>query len=195
VPNQGVSEVTRLLRAWHAGDDDAYRRASAILYSELRRQAARYIRRKRTGDALQPTMLVHETFLRLNDAGAVDWQDRRHFLAVAARTMRQVTIDLSREEAAAKRGGGVAHVVLDSNVADRRHGLIDLIAVDEALDALAAVDPRKVQVVELRFFAGLTVEEAARVLEVSPDTVARDWRFARAWLLRLLDSKGTREHS
>jgi len=181
-------EITRLLRAWHAGDRDAYRRVSSILYTELRQQAARYIRSRRTDQTLQATALVHEAFMRLADAEQVDWQDRRHFLAVAACTMRRVTIDLLREHATAKRGAGVVHVGLDSAVADNRQSIVDLLALDEALDALGTRDPRKVQVVELRFFAGLTVEETAHVLDVSPDTVARDWRFARAWLLRALDT-------
>ena len=182
-------EVTLLLRAWHGGDEDAYRELSAMLYGELRRQAARYLRHKRRGDAVQPTSLVHETFVRLADAHQVDWQDRRHFLAVAARTMRRLLVDLARARGSAKRGGGAPHLPLDSGVAATADALpVDLIALDEALESLAAVDARKVRVVELRFFAGLTVEETAHVLEVSPDTVARDWRMARTWLLRELDT-------
>jgi RNA polymerase sigma factor (TIGR02999 family) len=186
VQNPAVSEVTALLRAWHAGDEDAYRQVSSILYPQLRRQAAHYMRRQRAGDTLQTTALVHEAFIRMADARVVDWQDRRHFLAVAARTMRRVLVDLARAQASTKRGAGAEHVPLESDVAAQAPALADLIAVDEALNALATFDPRKVRVVELRFFAGLTVEETAHVLEVSPDTVARDWRMARTWLLREL---------
>lgn len=181
-----AGEVTVLLRAWHAGDEDAYRRVSSILYSELRRQAARYMRHQRPGDMLQTTALVHETFMRLVGARQVDWQDRRHFLAVAARTMRQVLVDLVRAESSAKRGAGAVHVPLDSGLAAGGPPPVDLIALDQALETLATFDARKVRVVELRFFSGLTVEETAQVLEVSNDTVARDWRMARTWLMRQL---------
>jgi len=181
-------EVTALLRRWHAGDEDAYRQVSSILYSELRRQAAHHMRRKRSGDTLQTTALVHETFMRLAAAHQVDWQDRRHFLAVAARTMRQLLVDLARAQGSAKRGAQAAHLPLDSGIAVGGPPLLDLIALDEALETLATLDARKVRVIELRFFAGLTVEETADVLEVSPDTVARDWRMARTWLLRELDT-------
>jgi RNA polymerase sigma factor (TIGR02999 family) len=178
--------VTVLLRAWHAGDQDAYRQVSAILYDELRQQAARFMRRKQSGDPLQTTALVHEAFIRLANADRVDWQDRRHFLAVAAQTMRRVLVDAARARDSAKRGARAAHVPLDSSVAAGSPSPVDLIAIDRALERLATFDARKVQVVELRFFAGLTVDETAEVLEVAPDTVARDWRMARTWLLREL---------
>ena len=185
-----AGEVTELLRAWHAGDEAAYARVSAMLYDELRSRAAQYMRRQRPGDSLQATALVHEAFLRLHNAQQVDWHDRNHFLAVAARTMRRVLVDLARAKASAKRGGRQAHVTLDLNIAapEPEHAPLDLIALDAALDALGAIDPRKMRVVELRFFAGLSVEETAAVLEVSPDTVARDWRMARSWLLNHLDA-------
>jgi RNA polymerase sigma factor (TIGR02999 family) len=182
-------EVTLLLRAWHAGDEDAYRRVSAILYDELRRQAARYVRRKQSGDALETTALVHEAFIRLATANRVDWQDRRHFLAVAARSMRRVLVDAARARQTVKRGADAAYVPLDSRVETIDPSPVDLIALDRALERLAAFDQRKVQVVELRFFGGLTVEETAGVLDVAPDTVARDWRIARSWLLRELDTR------
>jgi RNA polymerase sigma factor (TIGR02999 family) len=188
VVDSGPGEVTALLQAWHAGDEDAYRRVSSILYSELRRQAAQYMRHRRPGDTLQTTALVHETFVRLADAHQVNWQDRRHFLAVAARTMRRVLVDVARAQVTAKRGSRMVHVPLESDVAVDAPPALDLIALDRALDSLATFDARKVRVIELRFFAGLTVEETAQVLEVSPDTVARDWRMARTWLLRELDS-------
>ena len=185
-----VGEVTGLLRAWHAGDETAYARVSALLYDELRSRAAQYMRRQRPGDSIQATALVHEAFVRLHNAQQVDWHDRNHFLAVAARSMRRVLVDLAREKAAAKRGGRQAHVTLDENIAAPRpeHAFLDLVALDGALDALGAIDARKVRVVELRFFAGLTVEETAAVLVVSPDTVARDWRMARSWLLKRLEA-------
>jgi RNA polymerase sigma factor (TIGR02999 family) len=186
VVDGGTGEVTALLRAWHGGDEDAYRQVSSILYKELQQEAARRMRRAPRGGPLQATVLVHETFIRLAAAHQVDWQDRKHFLAVAGRTMRRVLVDLVRAHAAEKRGAGAVHVPLDSGVADRGPLPVDLIALDEALEGLAALDPRKVQVVELKFFAGLTVDETAEVLNVSPDTVARDWRMARTWLLREL---------
>jgi RNA polymerase sigma factor (TIGR02999 family) len=187
VSEPDVGEVTALLRRWRAGDEDAYRQVFSILYSELRRQAAQHMRRQRSGDTLQTTALVHETFMRL--AGAqVDWQNRRHFLAVAARAMRQLLVDLARAQRSAKRGAQAPHLSLESNVAAGDPPLLDLIAIDEALETLATLDPRKVKVIELRFFAGLTVEETAKVLEVSADTVAREWRVARTWLRRELDT-------
>jgi RNA polymerase sigma factor (TIGR02999 family) len=152
-------------------------------------EAAHRMRRQRPGDTLQTTALVHEAFVRLTGAGQVDWQDRNHFLAVAARTMRRVLVDMARAEATAKRGAPADHVPLDSDLAAEMPSLVDLIAVDAALATLAALDPRKVKVVELRFFAGLTVEETAAILDIAPDTVARDWRMARTWLLRQLDTR------
>lgn len=184
-----TGDITRLLRAWHAGDEDAYRQVSAMLYDELRRQARQCLRHERLMQGLAPTALVHETFVRLVDAGQVAWHDRTHFLAVAARTMRRVLVDLVRGATRAKRGARAEHIPLESGMAIEPGHLVDLIAVDEALDKLAAVDPRKVQVIELRFFAGLTVEETAAALQVAPDTVARDWRLARAWLLCELDAR------
>jgi RNA polymerase sigma factor (TIGR02999 family) len=154
----------------------------------MRRQAAQRMRAT-DRDRLQTTSLVHETFLRLADAHRVDWQDRRHFLAIAGRTMRRVLVDLVREHAAAKRGSRTVHVPLDSGIAAGGPSSLDLVALDRALEALAALDARKVQVVELKFFAGLTVEEISEVLGVSPDTVARDWRMSRTWLLRELSTK------
>ena len=181
-----VRNVTALLRAWHAGDEDAYRRVSSMLYDELKRRAAQCMRGERPGEVLQTTALVHETFVRLAPAGDVAWEDRRHFLNVAARTMRRVLVDLVRAHGATKRGSRAPHLPLDSNIAIGGPDAIDLVALDVALEKLAALDVRKVRVVELRFFGGLTVVEAARVLDVSPDTIARDWRMARSWLQREL---------
>jgi RNA polymerase sigma factor (TIGR02999 family) len=144
------------------------------------------MRREPAGHALQTTALVHEAFLRLPGTHAVDWRDRGHFLAVAARVMRRVLVDVARENQSQKRGEGAVHVPLDEQLNAPGPSLPDLVALDEALDQLGRIDPRKVQVIELRFFGGLTVDETAKVLEVSPDTVARDWRMARTWLLRRL---------
>lgn len=191
VADADTGDVTALLRAWHAGDEDAYRQVSSLLYRELRLQAARSMRGAGRGGTLQTTALVHETFIRLAAAHHVDWQDRRHFLAVAGRTMRRLLVDLAREQAAAKRGSRTVTVPLDSAVAASGPPSVDLVALDQALERLGALDARKVQVVELKFFVGLTVEEIADVLGVSPDTVARDWRLARTWLLRELSSPGT----
>jgi RNA polymerase sigma factor (TIGR02999 family) len=186
VGNAESGQVTALLRAWQGGDDEAYRRVSELLYVDLRRQAARCLRRAYARDTLQTTALLHDAFIRLAGAHDVSWQDRNHFLAVAGQTMRRVLVDLARERAAAKRGSRAVTVPLDSGVAAGGPPLMDLLALERALEKLAAIDPRKVQVVELKFFAGLTVGEIADVLRVSADTVARDWRMARTWLLREL---------
>jgi RNA polymerase sigma-70 factor, ECF subfamily len=184
VPEPDRRDLTALLHAWHGGDEDAYRQLTAALYDELRRQALRHARRRRQGDSLPPTALVHEVFVRLAGAHQVEWQDRTHFLAVAARTMRRVVVDLARARRSAKRGADAPHLEVDSAIPAANPSTVDLMALDAALDALAALDPRKVQVIELRFFGGLTVEETAAALGVSADTVARDWRMARAWLLQ-----------
>jgi RNA polymerase sigma factor (TIGR02999 family) len=180
--------VTALLRAWQAGDDDAYREVSEILYHDLRRRATRCIRRAYSRDVLQTTALLHDAFIRLAGVHDASWRDRHHFLAVAAQTMRRVIIDLARERGAAKRGAGAVMVPLDSGVAADGPAPLDLLALERALEKLAAIDARKVRVVEMKFFAGLTVGEIADVLGVSADTIARDWRMARTWLLRELDT-------
>jgi len=186
VPESKTGEVTLLLRAWREGDADALGHASTLLYPELRRQARLYMRREAPGHVLQTTALVHEAFLRLVDSDAVDWNDRTHFLAAAARVMRHVLVDLARRQGRQKRGARALHVPLEAgaHVVDRRS--VDMTALDQALDALAVLDARKARVVELRFFGGLTVEETARVLQVSVETIQRDWRLARSWLLKTL---------
>jgi RNA polymerase sigma factor (TIGR02999 family) len=178
----GANDVTRLLQAWHAGDEDAYREVSAILYSELRRQAIRCMRGERPGVTLQPTALVHEAFMRLAGAQRVDWQNRKHFLAIAARTMRRVLVDVVRAKVTAKRGARIKLAPLDPGIPAQSTPPLDLLALDEALKALATQDARMAEVIELRFFVGLTVEETADFLKVAPDTVWKDWRFAKAWL-------------
>jgi RNA polymerase sigma factor (TIGR02999 family) len=183
MPSAECSETTQLLRAWASGDQDALGRLTPRVYGELRRIAGHFMRDERQGRTIQTTALVHEAYLRLIDVSNVDWQHRAHFFAVSAQIMRHILLDRARRRVAAKRGGAAARVNLDE-VADIGSGRArEVIALDDALNALAKVDPRKARVVEMRFFAGLSVEETAAVLQVSSDTVKRDWRLARAWLL------------
>jgi RNA polymerase sigma factor (TIGR02999 family) len=182
----GSHEVTELLRAWSDGDEDAFNKLLPLVYDQLHRIAQRYIAAERTGHPLQPTELVHETFLRLVDTRQMNWEDRVHFLAVSARFMRRVLVDFARRGHAAKRGGKDQPVPLEQGVAVSAVPVLDLIALDEALNRLQAFDPRRHQVVELRFFGGLSVEETAEVLKVSPETIMHDWKLAKAWLLREL---------
>jgi RNA polymerase sigma-70 factor, ECF subfamily len=181
--------VTDLLRAWTDGDDGALERLTPLVEAELRRLARGYMRRERRDHTLQTTALVNEAFLRLTDARRVRWQDRAHFLGISARLMRRVLVDHARSRGYRKRGGGAERVTLDERVLGAPELDLDLLALDRALDALAAADPRKCRVVELRYFAGLSVEETAEVLGVSPDTVKRDWRLAKLWLLRELEGR------
>jgi RNA polymerase sigma factor (TIGR02999 family) len=185
-------DVTVLLRRWREGDVNAQAEVYSVLYEELRRQARVCMRRESTGHTLQTTALVHEVFLRLASAECPDWQHRVHFLAVAARAMRRVLVDLARARRRSKRGGGAMHLPLDTSLAAPIGRAVDLVELDEALVALAQLDARKSQIVELRFFGGLTNEETAAVLVISTDTVLRDWRLARAWLFRRLTGKDER---
>ena len=179
-----VSETTLLLQAWARGDKSALERLMPRVYQELRRIAGHYIRNQQPGRTIQTTALVHEAYLRLIDVTNVDWQHRAHFFAVSATIMRRILLDRARRRAAGKRGGKLPIVNLDEipDVSCRRAS--QLIALDDALNALANVDPRKAKVIELRYFGGLSVQETAAVLKISPDTVMRDWKLARAWLLR-----------
>lgn len=179
-------DVTELLVAWGAGQRAALDELVPLVYSELRRLAHRYMRGERRDHPLQTTALVNEAYLRLVDGQRVNWHGRTHFYAVAAQVMRRILVDAARERLAAKRGGGARPVPLDAAAIGDVGASVDLLALDEALTALAAHDPRKARVVELRFFAGLTAEETAHVVGVSGDTVLRDWRFAKLWLLREL---------
>jgi RNA polymerase sigma-70 factor (ECF subfamily) len=180
------ARVTALLQAWGNGDQDALQALLPLVEQELRRLARHYMRGERPGHTLQPTALVNEAYLRLVDIAHVRWQNRAHFLAVAARTMRRVLVDMARAKGYQKRGGRVPLVPLDEvDVAAARPDA-DVVALHDALEALAAVDARKAHVVELRYFGGLTVEETAEVVGVAPETVMRDWKFAKAWLLREL---------
>jgi RNA polymerase sigma factor (TIGR02999 family) len=185
IPTQGA--VTGLLRAWSDGSEDALEQLLPLVEAELRRLARAYLARERRGHTLQATALVNEAFVRLIDARSVRWQDRAHFLGISARLMRQVLVDHARAHASQKRGGGTYQVTLTDAVAIAPEVSVDLIAIDRALEALAAADPRKAKVVELRFFGGLTVEETAEVLHLSTDTIKRDWRLAKLWLLQELE--------
>jgi RNA polymerase sigma factor (TIGR02999 family) len=181
--------VTELLRAWADGDDGALERLTPLVEAELRRLARGYMRRERRGHTLQTTALVNEAFLRLTDARHIRWQDRAHFLGISARMMRRVLVDHARSHDALKRGGNVRRVTLNEELASAQGPAVDVIALDRALSALAGVDARKGRIIELRYFGGLTVEETAEVLGVSSDTVKRDWRLAKLWLLRELAGK------
>jgi RNA polymerase sigma factor (TIGR02999 family) len=176
--------VTDLLAAWHGGDRASFDRLVTVLYAELRRLAAGQLAGRR-GHTLQPTALVHEAFVRLLGGQRVDWQGRTHFLAAAARTMRNVLIDHARSQGAAKRGGDATRVTL-SDLAGDAGPAVDLLALDRALEKLTARDPEKARVVELRYFGGLTIEESAAALSIAPATVKRHWSFAKAWLAREL---------
>jgi RNA polymerase sigma factor (TIGR02999 family) len=184
VPLAPSAEVTALLRAWSEGDERAFDALVPLVYGELRRLARLYMRRERHGLTLQPTALVNEAYLRLVDIQRVSWQDRAHFFAVSARVMRRVLVDMARTRGSLKRAGGVQRVSFDENQFAASEWSVNLVALDEALGALAEKDVRKSQVIELRFFGGLNVEETAEALHVSPRTVMRDWSLARAWLSR-----------
>src|SRR5215468_7696655 len=182
MPTAPQQEVTALLLAWSEGDSKALERLTPLVYGELRRLAKYYMRGERDGHTLQTTALIHEAYLRLIDANRVQWQNRAHFFAVSARLMRQILVDFARESGYQKRGGGARQVALDEAMALGKQRDEDMVALDEALSALAKVDARKAQVVELRFFGGLSEEETAVALKVSLETVKRDWRLAKAWL-------------
>ena len=184
-PSPGA--VTELLRAWSDGDDAALEQLIPLMEAELRRLARGYMGRERQGHTLQTTALVNEAFLRLTGARQVRWQDRAHFLGISARLMRRVLVDYARRRGFHKRGGGAQRVTLDEGVAVAPNPVFDVISLDRALEALEKTDARKSRVVELRFFGGLSVEETAGVLDVSIDTVKRDWRLAKLWLLRELE--------
>jgi RNA polymerase sigma factor (TIGR02999 family) len=185
------AEITGLLKAWGRGDAAALDRLTPLVYDQLRRIARTYMRNERPGHTLQATALVNEAFLRLVDTRDLDWTDRAHFFAVCARVMRRILVDAARARAATKRGGQVERAEHSSainldNVPTPEVLSAQVCALDEALNALERIDPRRAQVIELRFFGGLTVEETGHVLQVSPQTVMRDWRLARAWLAREL---------
>lgn len=183
-----ASDVTDLLLAWNAGDLGALDRLLPLVADEMRRLASIYLRGERLGHTLEPTALVHELYMRLVDRQRVDWQDRAHFFAFAATTMRRILVDHARARQTDKRGGDYQRITLVDDVALTRGPKIDLIDLDLALDDLTHLDERLCRVVELRFFAGLTLDETAEVLDCSPVTVSRDWRAARSYLLRRLQT-------
>ena len=182
-----VPELTRLLVAWTDGDEAAFEKLSRAVYDELRHLARNYMRRERSGHTLQTTALVHEAFIRIIDWKNVEWKSRAHFFAVAAQMMRRILVDHARARHNLKRGGEWRQMSLAEAEFLPGNAQADVLGIDEALQALERVNTRKSQVVELRFFAGLTVEETAEVLKISTDTVLNDWRFAKAWLLRELE--------
>ena len=186
-------EVTHLLQAWRAGDDGALEQLMPLVYDELHRLARRYMAAEQSGHTLQATALVHEAYLRLVDAKSIDWQNRAHFYAVCARLMRRILVDFARSRNYQKRGADFAHIQLVEAATVSAVVGSELLAVDDALKQLAAVDTRKSEVVELRFYGGLTTEEIAAVLHVSPETVMRDWKLAKAWLLRELSHEDRHE--
>jgi RNA polymerase sigma-70 factor (ECF subfamily) len=189
--NTAPHQVTALLQAWGSGDETALQELAPIVESHLRRVARRYMRRERAGQTLQPTALVNEAYLRLAALGHVHLKDRAHFFALSARLMRRILVDLARAKGNQKRGGDLWRISFDEGLVVANQPRAALVAVDEALAAFAAVDARKAHVVELRFFGGLSVDETAEVLHVSPETVMRDWKLAKVWLARELE-KGRR---
>ncbi len=182
-------EVTSLLQAWSAGDERALDKLAPLVYQELHRTAHRYMDREHSGHTLQTTALINEVYLRLVNARKVDWQGRAHFYAICARMMRRVLTDFARSRRYIKRGGDAVHLSFDEALFLGREDDPDIVELDEALNVLAGMDPRKTQVVELRFFGGFSVEETAKVLGVSVETVHRDWKFAKVWLLRELSKE------
>jgi RNA polymerase sigma-70 factor (ECF subfamily) len=177
-------EITQLLLAWSQGEQDALQKLTPMVYAELRRLAHRYMAGERTGHTLQTTALVNEAYLRLVDSSRVQWQNRTHFFAISAQLMRRILVDFARSRKYAKRGGEARRMSLDDAPPLPVERGDDLVALDDALTALSAVDARKGRVVELRFFGGLTEQETAEVLNVSTETVTRDWRLAKVWLRR-----------
>ena len=182
--------VTELLRNWGNGDKKAQEKLFQIVYNELHRQAAGYLRHEHSGLSLQTTDLIHEAYLRLTDRPDVEWQNRLHFFAVAATVMRHILVDHARSRQAAKRGGSAIRLPLEEAIVVQQGQDLDFVALDEALTRLAEIDPQQIQVVELRFFSGLSVEETAKLLDVSERTVKRDWNVAKAWLRRELSRGG-----
>ena len=189
MPLPSTHEVTQLLQAWSAGDEQALEKLTPLVYRQLHRVAQRYMAGQRSDHTLQTTALVNEVYLRLVDCEQVRWRDRAHFFAVSAQLMRRILIDFARSRGYQKRGGAIPHLSLEEAPTLGCEPDANLVALDDALKGLAAVDERKSKIVELRFFGGLNVEETAEVLGVSSDTVLREWRLARAWLLRELRKK------
>ena len=184
--------ITELLQAWSGGDDDALEKLIPRVYPELRRLAAQHMRRENRGHTLQPTALVHEAYLRLVNAKQAHWEDRAHFFAICVRMMRRILVSAARKRAAGKRGGNGVIVELNESIDAAPMPDRGMIALDDSMNALAKFDPRKAEVVELRFFGGLSVAETAVILKVSEQTVLRDWKLARTWLEREMEPHGER---
>lgn len=193
MPMPASHEVTRLLLAWNGGDQTALNDLVPLVYAQLHRLARHYLSTENSGHLLQTTALINEAYLKLLDSRSIRWQNRSHFFGIAARLMRRILVDLARERNSQKRGGGARPVSLSSGSAVVQAPEEDILAVDQALEALAQVDERKSRVVELRFFAGLDEKETAATLGVSPETVRRDWRLAKSWLLRRLSEGNSDE--
>jgi len=186
-------DLTGLLRAWRAGDEKALERLTPLVYAELHRAAGNYMAGERSEHTLQTTALINEVYLRLGAFQHIDWQNRAQFFGICAQLMRRILVDFARSHRSQKRGGGTPALELDEALIVSREPEADLVALDEALNELAAKDFRKCRVVELRFFAGLSTQETAYVLQVSVETVMRDWRLAKAWLLRQLEQQKPHE--
>ena len=184
-----AQEITRLLLAWGQGDQTALERLMPLVYEELRRLARRHMNRQRPGHTLQTTALVNEAYLRLIDSSQVQWQNRAHFFAVSAQLMRRILVDFARSRKSLKRGAEARQITLDDSLEVSSERGADMIALDDALNALAEMNPRQSQIVELRYFGGLSEEEVAEALKISPRTARRDWSLARAWLYRELTQK------
>ena len=180
--SENPAKITGLLKAWSKGDPDALERLTPLVYDELHGMAHRYMRREKPGQTLQTTALVNEAYLRLVDVNDVTWQDRAHFFAVSAQMMRRIIVDGARARLRDKRGGAARRLSLDEALDVGTPQDRELVAVDQALEELVRLDRRKAKVIELRFFGGLSVEETAAVLKISPQTVMRDWRLAKAWM-------------
>ncbi|MBN1567843.1 MAG: sigma-70 family RNA polymerase sigma factor [Acidobacteria bacterium] len=185
-----AEEISSLLHAWCGGDETALDRLMPLVYDELRRIAHRYMHQERSNHTLQTTALVNEAYMRLLGAGQIEWKDRAHFFAISAGVMRRILVDHARSRGYQKRGGDMIRVPLDTDLPVSSESDPDLILLDDALNALSKFDSRKAKVVELRFFGGLSVQETAEVLEISTDTVKRDWRLAKAWLYCELKDRG-----
>jgi RNA polymerase sigma factor (TIGR02999 family) len=183
------SEITQLLQAWGDGDEESLSKLMPLVYEALHQAAHHYMVAERPGHTLQTTALINEVYLRLVEVKKSSWQNRAHFFALCAQLMRRILTDFARSRGCAKRGGEVRHVSLDEALIVPLESWTELAAVDEALGGLATIDPRKAHVVELRFFGGLSVEQTAEVLKVSPETVMRDWKLAKVWLVRELSGE------
>ena len=180
--SSSAKEVTQLLMDWGKGDAQALNQLMPLVYNELHRIAGRYLRNERPNHTLQTTALINEAYVRIVDGKSVKWQDRAHFFGVAAQIMRHILVDHARSSRSAKRGGGVQKLTLDEAVAGSQERNLDLVALNDSLNSLAQIDPQQSRIIELRFFGGLTIEETAEVMSISPATVKRDWNMAKAWL-------------